>query len=87
LEPPAQLEAGVTSTGSGLPQVTLLDFQQPPPASTKLAVSQQAVDVAQYFVGGKATVGLHVKGALAGGTWSPTVKACAKVTVRYEAGQ
>ena len=84
LEPPAQLQAGVTSTGDGLPELTLLDFQQPPPASTKLALTQQGADVAQYFVAGKATARLQVKGAFNAGTWSPTVKACAKVTVRWQ---
>lgn len=70
-----------------LPEVTLLDFDDPPSASTQLAVTQPPAEIAKYFVGGKATARLKVKGELAEGEWAPTVKACAQKLVRYEPGR
>ncbi|MFT3839400.1 MAG: hypothetical protein QM723_20625 [Myxococcaceae bacterium] len=70
-----------------LPEVTLLDFDDPPAASTQLAVTQQPAEIAKYFVGGKATARLKVKGQLAEGEWAPTVKACAQTMVKYEPGK
>jgi hypothetical protein len=67
-----------------LPEVTLLDFDDPPAASTQLAVTQQPSEIARYFSAGKANAKLRVKGQLNPGSWAPTVKACAQTTVRWQ---
>ncbi len=66
------------------PELTLLDFDDPPAASTQLAVTQQPLEIAGYFENGSASARLRVSGQLGAGSWSPTVKACAQTVVSYQ---